>query len=315
VSEPELIASSDPADVLGSGDRGIDDLRAGQGGQPGERRPRVVALWSAIAVTVAVCVAGWWGGSTWQSKQATAADNKSLSVSLALLRGDAGNPGDLTNVSVAWSALLVNTGPVKVVVESGSWGRTPIVKVGPLTLKPKASAVLMFSSPVSCPPDLTSPLPAPPATDLVLRGPDGRTVHESVPMLNPTIWSGVLFDTCNQVAGSGNAIYPNGDYRSTLVGTVLMVKMGLVHQGGAAPIRVTLGFQADGLAADVTPKEITLPPDGAGTVTIRLQVLPSECVPAATGAISGLTIGGDSYGVDTDLIRAIDRLVAASCPR
>lgn len=304
MSEPELLSSSDPADVVGS-----DDGRS-------PRSPRVVALSTALIAVVVLAVGGWWGGDQWQRHRTSARDAHIAAVSFALLEGsfttNASNPAEQ---EAAWSVILVNTSPGRVQVVSVSWGGVPVAKAAQTSLAPHESAIIDFPGVFDCATDGTTTALPLPSVRMRLRAPDGTVTEQGVPVLNRGVWDSTVFGACSQVASSvANEVFPTGDAVTQLVGRVLVVSIVLLNQGPSVSGATSVTFAADGFTAAITPS--TVPPIAPGAkVTVEIRVTVSDCAVAPTGQIDGVVLsptGG--FGADTSLVRALDRLVAVSCP-
>jgi hypothetical protein len=305
VSEPVLISSSDPADVLGSDD----------GRPPGSRR--VVALSTALITFVVLAVGGWWAGSAWEEHRTTARETHRASVSFALLEGSfVPNPSVPEEQEAAWSAILVNTSQGSVRIDGATWGGQPLDKAAHLSLAPHESTIVSFPSLFDCSTTVeTTTLPLPVVT-LDLRAPDGTVSEVKVPVLNHGVWDSTVFDACSQLTASvTNEVFLTGDPVTQLVGRVLILRFEIANQGqvrSRTPTGVT--FVADGFTSTVRPAEVSdLAPGGQVAVVVRVTV--SDCTLARTGDVEGIVLepnGGS--GADTGLIRALDGLVAASCP-
>ncbi len=305
MSEPVLISSSDPADVLG-----YDD------GRP-PRPQRVVALSTALITFVVLAVGGWWAGSAWEEQRTTARETHRASVSFALLEGSfVPNPSVPEQQEAAWSAILVNTGQGTVRIDGATWGGKPLDKAAHLSLAPHGSTIVSFPSLFNCSSTVeTTTLPLPVVT-MHLRAPDGSAEDVRVPVLNHGVWDSTVFDACSQLTSSVvNEVFMAGEAVTQLVGRVLILRIVVVNQGPVRS-RTTTGvtFVAEGFTSTVRPAEVNDLAPGA-QVPVEIRVTVTDCALARDGDVEGIVLepNGGSGG-DTNLIRALDRLVTASCP-
>jgi hypothetical protein len=75
-----------------------------------------------------------------------------------------------------------------------------------------------------------------------------------------------------------------------------------------------VSFGAEGFSSTVGPATVTnLAPGAEVVVEIRVRV--ASCTMARSGTVDGITLSTNGgFGTDPALVRALDRLVAASCP-
>jgi hypothetical protein len=302
VSQPEVLSSRGP-ELLGSDE------------EEQSPRPRpVVALSTAVVAVVVLAVAGWWGGSWWHERQQSARDARVAAVSFALLDASVTN-GTSDRQDVVFSALLVNTGPKAVKVQNATWDGGKIDQARGKALGAHESVIVYFSASFRCALNgSTTTLPLP-KTKLSVRTFDGTVVPATVPVLNRKVWDGVVYNTCSTLASQlQNSVFPTGDPVSHLVGKVLVVRIVIANNGAvpAGPVSVTLA--ADGFDSTAVPATVTgLAPGAQVPVEIRVKV--ADCTLARTGQVDGVLVStSGGYGADTNLIRNLDRLVAASCP-